>query len=157
MPISDFFRTIVSGTKSPEDAAAQIAAFEEQIRLHPQRAASLHARAARLAGKHGLLEAEARHQYQLGLAHRTAGAPRKAETALARAAEIYADRGDNLSLGDVYLARAGVCLMDRRVKAAQDLADKAHTEFAAADALATRPQLTRLRSAITAMRIASGG
>lgn len=157
MSLLSLIKNALTPAQSGNDVAAQLAKLESKADSNPHRAAKYHARAARLAAQQGLQEREAHNQYRLGLLLRTSGATRKAELALARAANVWEALDNSRAAGDAHLARAGVCLMDRRVGAAQEFADKAKDEFARANVLAERPQLTRLLSAIAAMRAASTG
>jgi len=143
--------------RSPNDVAAQIAELEQQASNEPRRAMKHHQRATQLASRHNMPRSEAHNLYQLGLLLSATGTTRRAEAALSRAADISETLGEHLAAGDAHLARAGVCLMDRRVSAAQTFADKASESFDRVDALPDRPQLTRLLSAIKAMRIAANG
>jgi tetratricopeptide (TPR) repeat protein len=140
---------------APDEISTRLARLEQRARDDPRRAIRHYRRAAHLASRYDLLPSEAQNRYHLGLLLRATSAVRRAEAALSRAAEIWDDLGEHRAAGDAHLAHAGVCLMDRRVDTAQMFADKAQERYRQADALLDRPQLTRLLSAINAMRAAS--
>lgn len=157
MSLLSLLKDAISPARSDDDIETKLADLERLAEEQPRRATRLLRQAAQLAARHDFPDHEAKSQYRLGMLLRTSRKTPKAEAAFARAAELWETQGKDLEAGDAYLARAGSCLMDRRVDAAHSYAEKARALYKKADVLADRPQLTRLTSAIAAMRASAGG